>query len=102
MKCKVCGSPTRVLETRGGDFNTTVRRRECVKYGHRFATYEVGSAPYNNLKSRAALYAQAENRRIERWQRNQRIVDDPRPSSEVAADLGLPASTVRHIRRTHL
>lgn len=41
MLCPVCGGPSRVLDTRTNDHvNTVKRRRECVKCGKRFTTYE--------------------------------------------------------------
>jgi transcriptional repressor NrdR len=41
MKCPYCGSEEfRTLETRDSPDNTTRRRKECVKCGKRFTTYE--------------------------------------------------------------
>lgn len=101
MKCKVCGAPTRVLETRESENHTTLRRRECER-GHRFTTYEIGASAYSNVRPRVAQYAAAEALRIRRWLRNQAIVCDPRSSREVAKEMGINSSQVRRIRRTHL
>ena len=41
MQCPYCGSEEfRTLETRDSSENTTRRRKECVKCGKRFTTYE--------------------------------------------------------------
>jgi transcriptional repressor NrdR len=41
MKCPYCGSEDfKTLETRDSPENTTRRRKECVKCGKRFTTYE--------------------------------------------------------------
>jgi transcriptional repressor NrdR len=41
MKCPYCGSEEfKTLETRDSSGNTTRRRKECVKCGKRFTTYE--------------------------------------------------------------
>jgi transcriptional repressor NrdR len=41
MKCPYCGSEEfKTLETRDSSENTTRRRKECVKCGKRFTTYE--------------------------------------------------------------
>ncbi len=41
MKCPYCGSEEfKTLETRDSQENTTRRRKECVKCGKRFTTYE--------------------------------------------------------------
>ncbi len=41
MKCPYCGSEEfKTLETRDSPENTTRRRKECVKCGKRFTTYE--------------------------------------------------------------
>jgi transcriptional repressor NrdR len=41
MKCPYCGSEeSKTLETRDSPENTTRRRKECVKCGKRFTTYE--------------------------------------------------------------
>ena len=41
MLCPVCGGASRVLDTRTNDHvNTVKRRRECIKCGKRFTTYE--------------------------------------------------------------
>jgi len=41
LKCPYCGSEeSKTLETRDSPENTTRRRRECVKCGKRFTTYE--------------------------------------------------------------
>jgi transcriptional repressor NrdR len=41
MKCPYCGSDeSKTLETRDSLENTTRRRKECVKCGKRFTTYE--------------------------------------------------------------
>jgi len=41
MKCPYCGSEEfKTLETRDSTQNTTRRRKECVKCGKRFTTYE--------------------------------------------------------------
>jgi transcriptional repressor NrdR len=41
MKCPYCGSEEfKTLETRDSPDNTTRRRKECVKCGKRFTTYE--------------------------------------------------------------
>ena len=41
MKCPYCGSEEfKTLETRDSTENTTRRRKECVKCGKRFTTYE--------------------------------------------------------------
>src|SRR4030043_2163585 len=41
MKCPYCGSEEfKTLETRDSSENTTRRRKECIKCGKRFTTYE--------------------------------------------------------------
>jgi transcriptional repressor NrdR len=41
MKCPYCGSEEfKTLETRDSTENTTRRRKECIKCGKRFTTYE--------------------------------------------------------------
>jgi transcriptional repressor NrdR len=41
MKCPYCGSEeSKTLETRDSPENTTRRRKECIKCGKRFTTYE--------------------------------------------------------------
>ena len=42
MKCIYCGSPdSKVIDSRSADDDTTIRRRrECVRCGKRFTTYE--------------------------------------------------------------
>ncbi len=53
MKCPYCNNQdTEVVETRDSeDFSTTRRRRECIKCGKRFTTYErVESVPIIVMK----------------------------------------------------
>ncbi len=42
MRCPVCGHPeSKVVDSRPSDeFNSIRRRRECLKCGNRFTTYE--------------------------------------------------------------
>lgn len=46
MKCKACGSfESKVLESRTTDDNSIKRRRECLKCGFRWTTFETAIAP---------------------------------------------------------
>ena len=54
MKCIYCGSPdSKVIDSRSADDDTTIRRRrECVRCGKRFTTYEtVENTPVFVIKS---------------------------------------------------
>ena len=54
MKCIYCGSPdNKVIDSRSADDDTTIRRRrECVRCGKRFTTYEtVENTPVFVIKS---------------------------------------------------
>lgn len=58
MKCPKCGSSElKVNEKRDLDADTSIRRRrECVKCGHRFTTYErIEAASLNVVKKDGAL-----------------------------------------------
>ena len=98
MKCPRCGATSDVAETRPGAHHTTRRRRECHN-GHRFTTVEIHGPAFSNVAPRVAQYAQAMSNRITRWMRDMRIAKDPRPSRQVAQELGVNDSRVRQIRR---
>ena len=54
MRCPVCGHPeSKVVDSRPSDeFNSIRRRRECLKCGNRFTTYErLGDNPIIVVKS---------------------------------------------------
>ena len=56
MRCPVCGHPeSKVVDSRPSDeFNSIRRRRECLKCGNRFTTYErLGDNPIIVVKSDA-------------------------------------------------
>ena len=41
MKCPKCEGKLMIIDTRNAPFNETRRRRECMKCGYRFSTYEM-------------------------------------------------------------
>lgn len=99
--CRFCGEPTKVLETRQAESGTVSRRRHCSN-GHRFQTYEVQREFISEARSRLARNHERTLKRIARWERDERIVHDPRSATEIARDLGVSEGLVRHIRKTHL
>lgn len=95
MKCPICGAWSSVLGTRDGPFETTRRRRECGN-GHRFWTYEVHAAMRNPGSMKRSLDTIKRNRKL--WERDQKIIKDPRTAAEIAADYGLAKKTIHTIR----
>lgn len=95
MRCPVCGHPeSKVVDSRPSDeFNSIRRRRECLKCGNRFTTYErLGDNPIIVVKSDgttqvliarsfiAALASRALNVQISRTKRKRKLSTTLKPS----------------------
>ena len=103
MNCEVCGRPTRVLATRGGEHGTVMRRRECTNvHPHRFTTFEIHEAPFRNVAKRVGRYARSREDRLAIRRRDESIIADPRSTRELAAVHGIHPGHVRRIRRMQL
>ena len=77
-----------------------MRRRECANADpHRFTTFEIHSAPFNNVRPRVGRYAKAREEGIALWQRDAAILQDPRSSRQLAKVYGLHPGHIRRIRR---
>ncbi len=60
MRCPVCGNPnSKVVDSRPSEDSTNIRRRrECLKCGHRFTTYErLADTPIVIIKSDGSVEA---------------------------------------------
>lgn len=80
MKCPLCGTWSRVLDTRG-----VKRVRECANL-HRFETREA--------------VVKVKTGPLDKTARNTAIARDPRPAQVIATEYGLTPNTVRHLKRT--
>lgn len=63
MECSQCKYPdSRVVETRQDNTDQTRRRRECMRCGHRFTTFEQPKdrEPFYNPPRRGALWEKRE------------------------------------------
>ncbi len=99
MRCPYCGAGSAVEATRSSRWGNMRRRRLCQN-GHKFTTYEVLPQVLRTARSNAAAAQREAERNAALWRRNQAIVNDPRPTAEVAADMGLSPVRVREIRRS--
>lgn len=80
MKCPICGTWSRVLDTRGPK-----RRRECGNL-HIFNTTE--------------NYVGHVSGTPQKWKRNEDIRADPRGASELSRVYGVSETRIREIRKT--
>lgn len=104
MRCKHCGAPTRVLDTRtDADGYVLVRRRRCERNPHHvFRTYEVDDGLRGSVVRLATneRRAQAADRRAALVQRNEAIMAELRAGAQVkdvAARFALSESMVSTI-----
>lgn len=95
MKCPICGTPSRVLETRATDTHATRRTRECDNL-HRFPTFEVVAGAINpGAMARAQRGIDNAQRR---WLRDRAIRLSTEPQAVVAARHGVSPSRVSAVR----
>jgi transcriptional regulator NrdR family protein len=98
MKCPVCGTWTRVLDTRDTDELFLKRRRECGNH-HRFFTFEVHDSVFSAAMPRFPKSWRRINADIARWQRDRDIWRDQRPGAVIAREYGLTRQRVNAIKR---
>jgi len=67
MKCKACGSfESKVLESRTTEDNSIKRRRECLKCGFRWTTFETAIAPAFVVLKKSGKREQFDREKLER------------------------------------
>lgn len=106
MRCRVCGDPMRVVETREEAYGLMVRRVRLCKRGHRYSTYEVD----DSLRKTIIKFAERRERiekmmdRIELYRRNERIVRRVNAGEKykvIAHDEGIAENSVCDVIRKH-
>lgn len=106
MRCRVCGDPLRVVETREEAYGLIVRRVRLCPRGHRYSTYEVD----DSLQKTIIKFAERRDRiehmmdRIERYRRNERIVRRAASGEKhelIAVNESIAPNTVSHVVRNH-
>ncbi len=72
MNCPRCGAPSTVLDTRKGEFLTTLRRRRCEKM-HVFHTTEAHNAAVSKHRYAFKTFAATTAKRIAQYARDRAI-----------------------------
>jgi transcriptional regulator NrdR family protein len=101
VKCVQCDGVAEATLTRKHSVYTR-RRRQCLKCGMKFDTYEVYWTLWGWVSRFMAAHAAAIEKRRERWLRNERIVERLRAGEKhvvVAAEFGLSDSMVSTVAR---
>jgi len=99
VNCPKCGTPhSNVTATRRAPHGVISRRRRCYN-GHAFTTWEV--LPTSVARRELERNHQAAKLASKTWRRDQAIIRDTRPSTQVALDHGITDTRVRQIRGAH-